>query len=145
MWTDFVISAAIGRALFMFSSFQNEANFGTNGRELQRLVCFRLPCYDSYKIGWEMRLFGERKNGTSAFLKRKWIFAIVAVAIMLFVFFVPMFPASAYCTPLPSRVLFSTSSMITSHQFGAYYVEGTSSYNIAPPSTPPLTSLIVCA
>ena len=115
----------------------------------------RYPCS---KIKWvlssalnTLKADGKRvylKNDKMArvrFLKRKWIFAIVAVAIMLFVLFVPVFPAIASCTPFPSRVLFSASSVITSHQFGAYYVEGTRSYNIAPPSTPPLTTLIVCA
>ena len=66
-------------------------------------------------------------------MNRKWLLLPVTVLIIVFVFLVPIIPATAdTCHSNPLQVQFSLVSIVTNHDLGAFYLQNTNAYHFAP-------------
>ena len=77
----------------------------------------------------------NKKTRTTAILV-----SVCVVAILAVFFFAPIVPVTGHCFAVPLHVLFSPSSMLTDHQVGAFYVQNTNYYGLAPFSPSPTVS-----
>jgi hypothetical protein len=83
-------------------------------------------------------IMDETGKGNNKKTRNLAIVITVGIAVVLGIFFfAPIVPVTGHCFAVPLNVLFSPSAMLSNYHVGAFYVENTNSYGVAPFSNTP--------